>query len=41
MLSERQVQKESRSCGGLFALFNDFVELAKEAPSAYPDVSFS
>ena len=40
-LSERQVQKESRFRGSLLALFDDLVELAKEAPSAYHNVSFS
>ena len=41
MLSERQVQKESRSCGGLLSLFDGLVELANETPSAYPNVSSS
>jgi len=39
MWSERQLRKESRSCGGLFALFDGLVEIAREAPSTYPNVS--
>jgi hypothetical protein len=41
MSSQRQEQKESRSRGGLLSLFDGVVELAKEAPSTYPNVSFS
>jgi len=35
------VQKESRFRGSLLALFDVLVELTIEAPSAYPNVSFS
>jgi len=39
MWSERQLRKESRSCGGLLALFDEDVKLAREAPPTYPNVS--
>jgi hypothetical protein len=41
MSSQRQVQKESRSCGGPFSLFDGLVERAEEATPTYPNVSFS
>ena len=40
-LSERQVLKESRSRGGMFSLFDAFVESDAEALSAQSHVSSS
>ena len=41
MLSGRQVQKQSRSCGNLLSLFDGLVELAREAPIVHHNVSSS
>ena len=41
MLSERQVQKESRARGGLLLQFDALIESATEAPSAHSHVSSS
>lgn len=40
-LSEPQVQKESRSRGGKFSLFDALVESARATPSAHSYVSSS
>ena len=41
MLNKRQMQKETRACGGLLSLFDEDVKLAREAPPTYPNVPSS